>query len=75
MRIWGALFGLILAITLHGQEATVATPEKHPLAHADYDRWESLKSYGMDGMGDLAIVVGCGVRHPLRWCHVVDRRS
>jgi hypothetical protein len=57
MRILSALFGLILTFSLQGQEATVAAPEKRPLSHTDYDRWESLKSYGMDGMGDLAYAI------------------
>ena len=57
MRILGAFFGLFLAFSLQGQEATVGASEKRPLSHADYDRWESLKSYDMDGLGDLAFAI------------------
>ena len=57
MRVLGALFGLFFSFSLQGQDATVNALEKRPLSHAEYDRWESLNSYGMDGMGNLAYAI------------------
>ena len=54
MRKIPILLALVASIAAFGQENPLASIEKRPLTHADYDRWESLKSYGMDAMGDLA---------------------
>jgi len=42
---------------VYGQSVEIPVAPKRPLSHADYDRWESIKSFGMDGMGDLAYAI------------------
>ena len=57
MRNLGILLIALWSVSVHGQSVEIPVAPKRPLSHSDYDRWESMKSFGMDGMGDLAYAI------------------
>ena len=57
MRKLGVLLIALWSISVFGQSSSVESSQKRPLTHADYDQWESIKSYGVDAMGDLAFAI------------------